>query len=91
MNTREDFEIYKVTNNGRERYRFKVDYIGVYSAPTEKAILELRRKVRRQVKAKLEWVERENQKYYARMAEREHQRALFLKALKDIEREADKK
>lgn len=86
MNKREDFEIYTVTINGRTWYKFKVDYIGVYSAPSESAILDLRKKVKRQVKAKLEWVERENQKYYARLAEQERRRALSLKAAKEIER-----
>lgn len=88
MNKREDFEIYTVTRNGHVWYRFKVDYIGVYSAPTEEQILDLKRKVKRQVKAKLEWVERENQKYYARMAEKERQRALLLKEAKEAERKA---
>lgn len=88
MNKREDFEVYPITRNGRVWYRFKVDYIGVYTAPTEELILELRKKVKRQVKARLEWVERENQKYYARMAERERQRALLLKEAKEAERKA---
>ena len=88
MNKREDFEIYTVTRNGRTWYRFKVDYIGVYSAPTEEQILILKKKVKRQVKAKLEWVERENQKYYARMAAKERQRALLLKEAKEAERKA---
>lgn len=88
MNKREDFEVYTITRNGRVWYRFKVDYIGVYTAPTEELILELRKKVKRQVKARLGWVERENQKYYARMAERERQRALLLKEAKEAERKA---
>ena len=88
MNKREDFEIYTVTINGRTWYKFKVDYIGMYSAPSESAILDLRKKVKRQVKAKLEWVERENQKYYARMAEQERRRALSLKEAKEAERKA---
>ena len=86
MNTREDFEIYTITRNGHVWYRFKVDYIGVYTAPTEEQILELRRKIKRHVKAKLEWVERENQKYYARLAAQERRRALLLKEAKKAER-----
>lgn len=85
---REDFEIYTITRNGRTWYRFKVDYYGRYTAPTEKQILEIRRKIKRQVKLRLEWVERENQKYYARLAEQERQRALSLKEAKDLEKNA---
>ena len=76
---REDFEIYQFKRNGQQWYGFKVDYFGIYSAPSEKQILEIRRRVRQQVKKKLEWVERENQKYYARMAEEERRRALLFK------------
>lgn len=88
MNKREDFEIYQIIRNGRIWYRFKVEYFGIYTAPTEELILKTRREVRRQVKARLEYVERENQKYYARLAERERQRALFLKEAKEQERKA---
>lgn len=88
MNKREDFEIYTVTINGRTWYKFKVDYIGVYSAPTEEEILDLRKKVKKQVKAKLEWVERENQKYYARLAEQERRRALSLREAREAKRKA---
>ena len=86
MNKREDFEIYPITRNGHVWCRFKVDYIGVYTAPTEEQILELRRKIKRHVKAKLEWVEKENQKYYARLAAQERRRALLLKEAKKAER-----
>lgn len=82
MNTREDFEIYTFNKNGHVWYGFKVDYFGRYSAPTEEQILKIRRNVKRRVKARLEWVERENQKYYARLAEEERRRALFLKEAK---------
>lgn len=88
MNKREDFEIYTTTINGRVWYRFKVDYIGVYSAPSEEEILKLRTKIKRKVKEKLEWVEKENQRYYARLAEKERQRALLLKEAKEAERKA---
>jgi hypothetical protein len=47
-------------------------------------ILKIRERVREQVKARLEWVEEENQKYYARMAKQERQRALLLKEAKNI-------
>lgn len=87
MNTREDFEIYTVKINGHTWYRFKVDYFGTYAAPTEKRILRLREEVKIRVQKKLEWIERENQKYYARLAEQERQRALSLKE----EREAEEK
>lgn len=90
MNTREDFEIYTITRNGRTWYRFKVDYIGVYTASTEELILQIRRKVKRQVKARIEWVEKENQKYYARMAAQERRRALLLKEAKEAERKGRK-
>lgn len=86
MNVREDFEIYTFSRNGHKWYGFKVDYFGKYAAPTEEQILKLRGQIKRKVKARLEWVERENQKYYARMAEQEHRRALLFKARKELER-----
>jgi hypothetical protein len=76
---REDFEIYQFMRNGHQWYGFKVEYYGVYSAPSEKQILELREKIKKEVAAKLKWIEEENQKYYARMAEEERQRALLFK------------
>lgn len=79
MNMREDFEIYKFIREGRQWYGFKVEYYGVYSAPSEKEILKLRKKIKKEVAAKLEWIEEQNQKYYARMAEEERQRALLFK------------
>lgn len=79
---REDFEIYEFVRNDKQWYGFKVDYFGRYSAPSKQQILKLRREIKRKVKARLEWVERENQKYYARMAEEERQRALLLKEAK---------
>lgn len=88
MAMREDFEIYTIRRNGRVWYAFKVDYFGKYYAPTEEQILKLRRSIKRKVKAKLEWVEEENQKYYARLAEQERKRALLFKEAKDIERKA---
>lgn len=86
MNTREDFEIYTFTRNGRTWWAFKVDYFGKYAAPTEELILQTRREVKRRVKARLAWVEKENQKYYARLAEKERQRALLLKEAKEAKR-----
>ena len=88
MIKREDFEIYTVTINGKTWYKFKVEYFGVYTAPTEELILKLRTRIKRKVKEKLEWVEEENQKYYARLAEQERRRALRLKEEKEIERKA---
>jgi uncharacterized protein YerC len=85
MTTREDFEIYEFLRNGQQWYGFKVDYIGIYSAPSKKQIEEILQKVKRQVRNKLAWVERENKKYYARLAEEERQRALSLKQAKEIE------
>lgn len=84
--TREDFEIYKICINGRTWYRFKVEYFGVYTAPTEDQILKLREKAKIDLQKRIEWVEEENKKYYARLAERERQRALSLKEEKEIER-----
>jgi len=81
---REDFEIYEFTHNNKKWYGFKVDYIGRWAAPSKKRILWLREKAKQYVKEKLEWVEEENQKYYARMAEEERQRALLLKQSKKI-------
>ena len=79
---REDFEIYTIAREGKTWYGFKVDYFGVYSSPSKEGILRLRRKIKYQVKKKLEWVESENQKYYARLAEEERQRALLFKEAK---------
>lgn len=76
---REDFEIYRVDREGHIYYKFKVDFYGVYYAKTYKEILKKREKIRKEVKARLEWVEQENQKYYARLAEEERKRALLLK------------
>ena len=83
--TREDFEIYTVTANGKTWYKFKVDYIGVYSAPSEEQIKKIREEVKKEVKAKLEWVEEENQKYYARLAAEEENRASLLHEAKELE------
>lgn len=88
MSVREDFEIYTFKRNGATWYGFKVDYFGKYAAPSEEQILKLRSQIKRKVKARLEWVERENQKYYARMAERERRRALLFKEAKAAERKA---
>ena len=79
---REDFEIYEFTRDGRQWYGFKVDYIGQWTAPSMSKILSIQKKVRAYVKAKLEWVESENRKYYARLAKEERQRALLLKRAK---------
>lgn len=87
MAQREDFEIYEFIRNGHQWYGFKVDYIGVYSAPSKEQILEIRKKVKKQVKEKLDWIEKENQKYYARLAEEEEKRASLLHEAKEIERE----
>lgn len=88
MNKREDFEIYPIKINGRTWYRFRVEYYGVYSASSEKQILKLQEKIKQEVKEKLEWIEQENQKYYARMAEQERRRALLFKETKEAERKA---
>lgn len=82
---REDFEIYKFLRNGHQWYGFKVDYFGIYSAPSEKKILAIRKQVQKQVAKKLEWIEKENQKYYARLAEEEKERASLLHEAKQIE------
>lgn len=87
MATREDFEIYRFLRNGRQWYGFKVDYWGRYSAPTEKLILKKRKEVQEQVRKKLAWIEEENQKYYARLAEEERQRALLLHSSKEAEKQ----
>lgn len=80
---REDFEIYKFIRNGHQWYGFKVEYYGIYSAPSEEQILEFRKRIKKEVAAKLRWVGRENKKYYARLAEEERQRALLLKKNKN--------
>lgn len=76
---REDFEIYKFLRDGKQWYGFKVDYFGAYSAPSEKEILKRREEIKIKVAKKLAWIEKENQKYYARLAEEERQRALLFK------------
>ena len=88
MSMREDFEIYTFKRNGTVWYGFKVDYFGKYAAPSEKQILKIRDQIEKKVKARLEWVERENKKYYARMAVQERRRALLFKEAKDAERKA---
>lgn len=85
MVTREDFEIYEFVRDGQKWYGFKVDYIGVYSAPTKELILKKQAEVRKKVKAKLAWVEKENQKYYARLAKEERRRAFLLQQAKKEE------
>lgn len=85
---REDFEIYTFKRNGTVWYGFKVDYFGKYAAPSEKQILKIRDQIEKKVKARLEWVERENKKYYARMAAQERRRALLFKEAKEAERKA---
>ena len=62
-----------------------MDYIGVYSAPSEEQIKKIREEVKKEVKAKLEWVEEENQKYYARLAAEEEKRASLLHEAKELE------
>ena len=79
---REDFEIYEFERDGKKWYTFKVDYIGQWSSSSKNKILAIQKKVREYVKAKLEWVEEENRKYYARLAKEERQRALLLKRAK---------
>lgn len=86
MAQREDFEIYEFIRNDQQWYGFKVDYYGVYSAPSKEKILELRTKIKREVKEKLDWIEKENQKYYARLAKEEEKRASLLHEAKEIER-----
>ena len=85
---REDFEIYEFTSNGQTFYAFKVDYIGRWVARSKREILAKQKKIREYVRKKLEWVEQENQKYYARLAEEERQRALLLKKAKNVERKS---
>lgn len=85
MYEREDFEIYTFFRNGKQWYGFKVDYIGRWSAPTKEQILDQQKKIRKYVQKKLEWVERENQKYYARLAREECKRALLFKQAKQQE------
>lgn len=82
MSAREDFEIYRVEKDGQIYYKFKVEYYGVYYAKTKIAILKKREKIRKEVAKKLEWIERENQKYYARLEAQERKRALLLKQAK---------
>lgn len=76
---REDFEIYEFTRDDKTWYGFRVQYYGIYSSPTKEGIYKLRDKIRQEVKEKLEWIDQENKKYYARMAEEERQRALLFK------------
>lgn len=85
MAQREDFEIYSFLRNGHTWYGFKVDYYGVYSAPSEEQIKKIRTKIRQEVKARLDWVEKENKRYYARLAEEEEKRASLLREAKQIE------
>jgi len=82
MARREDFEIEHRVVNGKDYYSFNVEYFGYYVAHTEREILNLRDVVKKQVEDKLAWIEEENQKYYARLAQEEERRALFLKALR---------
>lgn len=89
MSEREDFEIYEFIRNDKTWYGFKVDYIGRWVAPSMSQILAIQKKAREYVKAKLEWVERENKKYYARLAEEERQRALLFKQAKQKEKRLD--
>lgn len=84
---REDFEIYEFIRNGKQWYGFQVEYYGKYAAPTKEKILELRKKIRQEVKEKLQWIDEENKKYYARLAEEERQRALLFKRIKEFETE----
>lgn len=86
MSTRKDFEIYEFRRHNRHYYAFKVDYIGYYIAQSEEEILKLQKKAKEYVKKKLAWVESENQKYYARLAEQERQRALLFKKAKQESR-----
>ena len=79
---REDFEIYEFERDGKKWYGFKVEYYGIYSSPSKPGILKMRNRVKEEVRKKLEWIEEENKKYYARMAKEERQRALLLKQAK---------
>jgi hypothetical protein len=83
VSTREDFEIYTIRSGGCTWYKFKVEYFGAYTASSLEEILKIRERVKVQVEARLEWVEEENQKYYARMAEQERRRAILLKEAKN--------
>lgn len=79
MTMREDFEIYEFIRDGKQWYGFKVEYFGIYAAPTKELILEKREQIKQAVKRRLNWVERENQKYYARLAREESKRAILFK------------
>lgn len=87
METREDFKIYKLEKNGEVWYFFKVDFFGKYFEPTKELILQKRKEIRQKVKEKRAWVERENKKYYARLAAEERQRAFLLRQAKEEERQ----
>ena len=84
---REDFEIYEFIRDGKQWYGFKVEYFGIYAAPTKELILAKRREIKKAVKAKLAWVERENQKYYKRLAEETRQRLSLLHEAKEQEKQ----
>lgn len=84
---REDFEIYEFIHDGKQWYGFKVDYFGNYAAPSKKLILAKRKEIKKAVKAKLAWVEKENQKYYKRLAEETRQRLSLLHEAKEQERQ----
>jgi hypothetical protein len=87
MPTREDFQIYEFIYNGQKWYTFKVEYFGKYVEPSLELILKKRKEIKKAVKERLAWVERENQKYFARIAEEERQRAFLLHQNKEEEKE----
>ena len=90
MSTREDFEIYEIERNDKTWYTFKVEYIGRWYSPTKEGILKKQEAVREYVAERIAWVERENKKYYARLAEEERQRALLFAEAKKLERKSIK-
>lgn len=76
---REDFEIYQFIRNDHQWYGFKVEYFGIYAAPSKELILKKREEIRKAVKRRLAWVEKENQKYYARLVKEENERAILFR------------
>lgn len=78
-----DYEIYKIRcYDGKIRYAFDVEYYGHYVCNT---IDEARKKVdvvRMRVRHTLEEIEKQNQRYYDRLANKEEKMLRELKAAK---------
>jgi primosomal protein N' len=81
---REDFEIYPIRSyDGSIKYAFNVEYYGYYVCDTMEKAQQKVTRVRQQVKARLEEIERLNKEYYKKLAKKQEKILQTLKEAKN--------